>query len=289
MRRQLAVVLVAVALLAGCAAEPEVGDDVTLRVLAGSEVADLQPILDEAARVTGVRVELDVTGTLAGAETIAAGAADAEHDAVWFSSNRYVSLQPAAQARLGASVEIMSSPVVLGLRRSVAQQLGWVGRPVTWSEIAAAAGARRFSYGMTDPSASNSGFSTVVAVATALAGSGSALTVEQAASTDQGLRDFFAAQTLAAGSSAFLVDAYVRRATGVDPGPAVDGGAAGPHRPCRRPARRGGARRRCRSRRRGTHPRAAASLRSRSRRRSTARSMIHCSPDVPEGVIARLP
>ena len=117
----------------------------------------------------------------------------------------------------------MSSPVVLGLRRSVAERLGWVGRPVTWSEIAAAAGARQFTYGMTDPSASNSGFSAVVAVATALVGSGSALTVEQAASTEPALRDFFAAQTLAAGSSGFLQDAYVRRATGADPGPAVDG------------------------------------------------------------------
>ncbi len=34
---------------------------------------------------------------------------------------------------------------------------------------------------MTDPSASNSGFSAVVAVATALVGAGSALTLEQAA------------------------------------------------------------------------------------------------------------
>jgi Ca-activated chloride channel family protein len=117
----------------------------------------------------------------------------------------------------------MSSPVVLGLRRSVAERLGWVGRPVTWAEIAAAAGARQFSYGMTDPSASNSGFSAVVAVATALVGAGSALTLEQAESTVPALRDFFAAQTLAAGSSGFLQDAYVRRATGVDPGEPVDG------------------------------------------------------------------
>jgi Ca-activated chloride channel family protein len=76
---------------------------------------------------------------------------------------------------------------------------------------------------MTDPSASNSGFSAVVAVATALVGSGSALTLEQARSTVPALRDFFAAQTLAAGSSGFLQEAYLRRATGADPGDPVDG------------------------------------------------------------------
>ena len=232
--RRLAVVAAALAVLAGCTTggpDPSPGPSPTptgpqagvLRVLGGSELADLKPVLDEAAQATGVRVALDFTGTLDGAEQVASGAADAGHDAIWFSSNRYLTLQPGAQAKLGASTEIMSSPVVLGLRRSVAQRLGWVGRPVTWLEIAAAAGAKQLTYGMTDPSASNTGFSTVVAVATALVGSGSALTVEQAASTTPALTNFFAGQTLAAGSSGFLQDAYVRRAAGVDPGPAVDG------------------------------------------------------------------
>jgi Ca-activated chloride channel homolog len=236
-RRLAVAVSVALALLAGCTSEAPAptdrgatdrgitdrGTEVTLRVLAGSELADLGPILDEAAAATGVRVEPDLVGTLDGAEAVMSGAAEADHDAIWFSSNRYLALQPGAEAKLGTATEIMSSPVVLGLRRSVAERLGWVGRPVTWAEIAAAAGARQFTYGMTDPSASNSGFSAVVAVATALVGSGSALTVEQAASTAPGLRDFFGAQALSAGSSGFLQDAYVRRATGVDPGPPVDG------------------------------------------------------------------
>ncbi|WP_433278382.1 extracellular solute-binding protein [Pseudonocardia xinjiangensis] len=230
MRRLTVAGAVVVALLAGCTSGSPAGpgagpsgEPVTLRVLAGSELADLGPVLDEAAAATGVRVALDPVGTLDGAEAVVSGAAAAGHDAIWFSSNRYLALQPEAQARLGTATDVMSSPVVLGLRRSVAERLGWVGRPVTWAEIAAAAGAEQFTYGMTDPSASNSGFSAVVAVATALVGAGSALTAPQAASTAPALRDFFAAQTLAAGSSGFLQDAYVRRATGADPGEPVDG------------------------------------------------------------------
>ncbi|TWF76599.1 Ca-activated chloride channel family protein [Pseudonocardia hierapolitana] len=232
--RRIAVVAAVLALVAGCGGDGGGGDGpglavgpsdapVTLRVLAGSELLDLEPVLAEAGAATGVRIELDPVGTLDGAEAVASGTAEAGHDAIWFSSNRYLALQPAAQARLGTATDIMSSPVVLGLRRSVAERLGWVGRPVTWAEISAAAGARQFTYGMTDPSASNSGFSAVVAVATALAGAGSALTREQAESTVPALRDFFAAQTLAAGSSGFLQEAYVRRATGADPGEPVDG------------------------------------------------------------------
>lgn len=223
MRRTLLLLLLPLLLLTGCTGCGPATDGGTLRVLGGSELADMAPILEEAAEATGVHVTLEQTGTLEGAEQVASGAAAGKYDAIWFSANRYLALQPGARARIGSEVDIMSSPVVLGLRRSVAERLGWVGKPVTWADIAAAAGKREFSYGMTDPSASNSGFSTVVAVSTALVGSGAALTAEQATSTAPALRDFFAAQALSAGSSGWLQDAFVRRATGADPGPQVDG------------------------------------------------------------------
>ena len=42
----------------------------TLRVLAGSELADLAPVLERAAQATGVKVAFDFTGTLAGADQV---------------------------------------------------------------------------------------------------------------------------------------------------------------------------------------------------------------------------
>jgi Ca-activated chloride channel family protein len=195
----------------------------TLRVLAGSELADMQPILEEAAKATGVQVKFSFTGTLEGAEALANGSADGKFDAVWFSSNRYPQGIPEAAKRLGNQVKIMSSPVVLGLAAPAAQRLGWDTKPVGWGEIAAEAGKRSFSYGMTDPSASNSGFSALVGVASALAGSGSAINAEQIASVTPALTQFFSAQQLSAGSSGWLTDAYQRRATGQDPGQKVDG------------------------------------------------------------------
>lgn len=226
MTRICSVLLALLLVVTGCGGSAPGSDDstgsVTLRVLAGSELAAMEPVLADAAAETGVRVEFDYTGTLAGAEQVAAGGSG-DYDAIWFSSNRYLEMLPEARGLLGTSAEIMASPVVLGLRRSVAERLGFVDGPVDWSRIAAAAGAGEFTYGMTDPSASNSGFSAVVAVATALVGSGAALTEEQATSTAPALVGFFSAQTLSAGSSGYLEQAFTRRATGVDPGPPVDG------------------------------------------------------------------
>ncbi|WP_372669165.1 substrate-binding domain-containing protein [Amycolatopsis kentuckyensis] len=224
MIRKVLALFLGAALLAGCSGsssaplgDPEPG---TLRILAGSELADMQPVLDEAARATGVTVKFTFTGTLEGAEALANGGVDGKYDAVWFSSNRYLAGIPEAAKRLGNQVKIMSSPVVLGLATSVVQRLGWAGKPVSWGEIAAQAGKKAFSYGMTDPSASNSGFSALVGVASALAGAGNAIDAQQIASVTPQLTQFFSAQALSAGSSGWLSDAYIRRATGPDP---IDG------------------------------------------------------------------
>ncbi len=109
-RRIAAVAAAVLTLVAGCGGDGDDSDggsgsrlavgpadaSVTLRVLAGSELLDLEPVLAEAATATDVRIELDPIGTLDGAEAVASGTAEADHDAIWFSSNRYLALQPDA-------------------------------------------------------------------------------------------------------------------------------------------------------------------------------------------------
>ncbi|MCT2583684.1 VWA domain-containing protein [Actinophytocola gossypii] len=223
-RKALASVLAVAAVLAGCDSAPEpAAESAVLRVLAGSELADLEPVLDEAARVTGVRVEFTFTGTLEGTETLASGEADGAFDAVWFSSNRYPRSLPEADRRLGDEVKIMRSPVVLGLPEAKVRELGWDRTRPTWADIAEAAGQGRFTYGMTDPSASNSGFSALVGVASALAGTGDAVTPDQIDAVAPAMTRFFSAQKLSAGSSGWLSEEYQRRLAGTAPGPKVDG------------------------------------------------------------------
>jgi Ca-activated chloride channel family protein len=221
----LAAAVAAVALLVGCtpSTDSSNGSDGgltdgpnVLRVLAGSEVADMVPILDEAEKATGVKVELQYTGTLDGTTLIASGGADRTYDASWFANNRYLSLLPGATGKIGEAVKIMSSPVVLGLKTDVAHQLGWDTAAPTWSDIATAAEAGRFTYGMTNPAASNSGFSALVSVATALSGTGSALTESDIASVTPQLTSFFSAQKLTAGSSGWLADTFKADPSQVD-------------------------------------------------------------------------
>ncbi|HTJ38010.1 MAG TPA: VWA domain-containing protein [Dactylosporangium sp.] len=181
-----------------------------LRVLASSELSDLQPVLADVRKATGVEVRLTPTGTLDGVESVVSGNAAKSYDAIWFASNRYLQLHPGAGDKIGTATKVATSPVVLGLRKSVAEQLGWNAHRPTWSEIAVAAGEHKFTYGMTNPASSNSGFSALVGVAAALSGTGAALTAEQIAPLTPRLRAFFAGQNLTAGSSGWLADAFVK-------------------------------------------------------------------------------
>lgn len=185
------------------------GPAYSLRVLGGSELDDMRPILDEAARATGVTVKLTEIGTLAGAQLVGSGTAARDYDALWFSSNRYFSLQISTLNQLGTTTPIMYSPVLLGLRGSVARQLGWDRNPVSWADIAAAAAQHRFTFGMTDPTRSNSGFSALVGIAEAIANTGAALTDQDVDAAAPQLHDFFGAQAMSSGSSGWLADNYL--------------------------------------------------------------------------------
>ncbi|ROO89356.1 Ca-activated chloride channel family protein [Actinocorallia herbida] len=212
MRRIFAAITAAALLAAGCSpSEPPEGS--VLHVLAGSELADLDPVLKDAAKATGVSVQFTYAGTLDGVRRVVSGEAGRDHEAIWFASNRYLELQKSSAA--GTATPIMSSPVVLGVRPEAAQRLGWTGRRPSWADIAKAAVNRDFTYGMTSPAASNSGFSALVGVATAL-NAGQDLDPASVEKVAPGLRDFFSAQTLTAGSSGWLSEAFVRKGAEVD-------------------------------------------------------------------------
>ncbi|MGI5489011.1 VWA domain-containing protein [Microtetraspora malaysiensis] len=209
MRRAFAALLLLLAAACSSGAESPDSPD-TLRILAGSEIKDLEPLLRRAAAEIGVRVKPAYTGTLDGAEQVASGRADGAADAIWFSSNRYLSLIDGALARLSTQTKVMVSPVVLGLKPAKAAELGWDKEAVSCADIAEAAKAGKFTFGMTNPASSNSGFSALVGVAAALSDADGALSAAQISAVTPKLKDFFSAQRLTAGSSGWLADAYGR-------------------------------------------------------------------------------
>ena len=193
--------------LAAC--QPKAAD--TLTVLAGSELKDLEPILPDIERKAGVKLSFTYTGTLDGAQRISDGDG---RDLAWFSHAKYLSLQPKVAGRIKASEKIMLSPVIMGVKVGKARAWGWDTRGVTWKDIEEKAASGELKYGMSNPAASNSGFTALVGVVAALSGKGDAIT--EADVRAPALKSFFKGQALTAGSSGWLADAYVRDQDALD-------------------------------------------------------------------------
>ncbi len=201
----------------GCTSEGAAGPaetayrEGTLRVLASSELADMEPVLEQARKATGVTVKLTWSGTLDAAEQVASGQADGRYDAIWLSSNDYLRLRPEAAGKLSSETPVMSSTVALGVKPEALARLGWKPGEVTWPAVHEAVAAGRLTYGMTDPVRSNSGFSALVSVASGLSGAQAALSDADVKAATPRLKEFFAGQKLTSGSSGWLVAAYGKR------------------------------------------------------------------------------
>ncbi|MEU8791081.1 substrate-binding and VWA domain-containing protein [Streptomyces sp. NPDC048643] len=222
MRRLRQAARTAVALLAvtACTAQGEgrSGDHSTpehgtLRILASSELGDMKPVLDRIRQDTGITVEPTYMGTLAAVDLLARGTADEAYDALWLSSDDYLHLRPEAAKKVVSETPVMSSPVAIGVKPATVAALGWKPDDVTWSQVEKAVAEGRLTYGMTDPARSNSGFSTLISVASGLSGAQSALTDADVDKATPRLRAFFKGQKLTSGSSGWLATAYERRGT----------------------------------------------------------------------------
>ncbi len=177
-----------------------------LSVLAGSELKDLEALLPEVNRCAGTQLDFTFIGSLDGTESLAGGA---HHDVAWFSHGKYLSLLELTRARILTQEKIMLSPVILGVKQSKARAWGWEGKSdLTWRDIAQKTTNGKLRYAMANPAASNSGFTALVGVASALSGSTNEFNPKQL--DHDGMKAFFKGQTLTAGSSGWLAEAYMR-------------------------------------------------------------------------------
>jgi len=181
-----------------------------LTIVAGSENRALEPLITEWAGRNNVAASVTYLGSVDISREVAKGI-DGAYDAVWPANALWLQLGD-TQKVVKHSQSILRSPVVLGLRQSIAQDLGWIGRDdVTIAMIEEAAAAGRFRLAMTSATQSNSGASAYFGFLYAMAGSPDVLTMEMLA--DPALQDrvraFMGTVDRSSGSSGWLKDALV--------------------------------------------------------------------------------
>lgn len=146
-----------------------------LRILSGSENKELQPLLEEFANKHQIALEMHYLGSLDIMRVLQRETID--YDAVWPASSLWISLGD-EKHRVKHSESISVTPVVFGIKKSLAQQLGFVDKEVSIREIMEAIRSGKLRFAMTSATQSNSGASAYLGFLNALAGSPDVLTMQ---------------------------------------------------------------------------------------------------------------
>ncbi|MCF4165318.1 VWA domain-containing protein [Zavarzinia compransoris] len=180
-------------------------------IVAGSENKILEPMVQEFCADQGVNCHISYLGSLDIGLSLRQGQ-EATVDAVWPAFSIWIDLFDSAR-RVTHAKSISQNPVVLGIRKSKAEALGWTGKPVSTADILAAVDARDLRFLMTSATQSNSGASAYLAMLAAARGKPvlEAEDLDDPATLDQVTRLLRGVER-SSGSSGWLGELYVESA-----------------------------------------------------------------------------
>ncbi|MEL6406140.1 MAG: substrate-binding domain-containing protein [Chloroflexota bacterium] len=141
----------------------------TLTIVSGSENRTLEPIIQTWADQNNYNIEITYLGSLDISRQLRTG--NIAFDAVWPANRLWLDYGDISNITRH-SESIIRSPVVFGLKRSVAERLGWTdGRDIFMRDILDATESGEVRFMMTSATQSNSGASFYFAALSAFAGS----------------------------------------------------------------------------------------------------------------------
>ena len=179
-----------------------------IRILSGSENQELETIIQECSEATGVDIQMEYKGSVDIMRELENGATD--YDAVWPASSIWVSMGDTRHL-IKHSQSISMTPVVFGIRESLAEKLGFVGEKVSVNDILTAIRDGEMSFCMTSATQSNSGGSAYIGFLYALLGKQEGLTSEDLQKPDlqADIRELLSGVERSSGSSDWLKDMFL--------------------------------------------------------------------------------
>ena len=184
------------------------GGKVTLSIVSGSENKELSSILETFAKKDKINIAMTYKGSLDIMRTLQGDTSDI--DAVWPASSMWITAGDTAH-KVKHVESISVTPVIFGIRQSLAKELGFVGKKVMVSDILDAVKSGKLSFCMTSATQSNSGCCAYIGFLYALLGNPDMITAEdlQDETLQSELRDLFSGVDRSSGSSDWLKDMFL--------------------------------------------------------------------------------
>lgn len=209
------VIFIIIALFSGCTNkttndnnESQLGHS-KFYILSASENKELEPVLRQYGDENGIDFQIDYMGSvdimlLLQQENIS-------YDAVWPSNSIWISIGDKNHI-VKYQKSISTSPIVFGVKKSLAQSLGFIGKRVYIEDISNAINAQKMKFLMSSASQSNSGALAYMGFLNAFLGNPEVITSEDLQRPElQGkIKSFLAGISRSSGTSEWLKDLFLK-------------------------------------------------------------------------------
>ena len=178
----------------------------TFKLLSNPDNKDYMPKLVKYAKKNGITLEVNYVDDLDALDYIDTGS---KYDAVWMSNSIWLYMLDNASVINSKSISI--NPVVMGIKKSKAQKLGFTSKDVYNKDIMNAIKSGNLKYVMTSVTKTNTGLTAYLGFLNSLAGSPEVLSSEMLSNKTlvSNLKSLFSGVERVSGTDTFLEDMFL--------------------------------------------------------------------------------
>ena len=144
-------------------------------VIASSENEVLDSKIKDFAKKNDLKISIIYDDTLKITKRLNKGE---QFDAVWLSNSIWMYAVDSSKVKISDTKSTSINPVVFGIKKSKAKELGFVDKDIYTKDIVSAVQSGKLKFSMSNPVTTNSGASAYLGILTTLAGSPEVLTSE---------------------------------------------------------------------------------------------------------------
>ena len=178
------------------------------KIISSTENKDLEPIIQNFARQNNIELDVEYAGTIDIMDRLNS---NETYDAVWTSNSIWLyMLNNSSKVKNSKSTSI--NPVVFGIKKSKANELGFVGKDVYTKDILSAIKSKKLKFSMSSATQTNTGATAYLGFVSTLAGNPEILKEDDLKSDKlkNNLKELFAGVTRSSGSDEFLEEMFLK-------------------------------------------------------------------------------
>lgn len=180
----------------------------TFKIISSTENKDLENIIKTYTANNGIDLEIEYAGTIDIMDKLNNGE---KYDAVWTSNSIWLYMLN-NNVKLSNSKSTSINPVVFGIKKSKAQELGFIGKEVYTKDILESIKNKKLKFSMSSATQTNTGATAYLGFLSTLAGNPEILTEENLKSSNlkDNLKELFSGVTRSSGSDEFLEEMFLK-------------------------------------------------------------------------------